>query len=119
MFSQKHFRGEAKAEMLDMISYLKSAFRKILNDIDWMDPTTKSRAFDKLEAMKRFIAYPDELTDETVVGEYHAGLVIDEDDFFGNQAREKHNCHPGRTEIEISSLRFASPIGTGSTSTRG
>ena len=82
---QKHFRGEAKAQMLDMIGYLKSAFGKILEDIDWMDPTTKSRAYDKLEAMKRFIAYPDELTDESVVEEYHAGLVIDEDDFFGNQ----------------------------------
>ena len=83
---QKHFRGEAKAQMLDMIGYLKSAFGKILEDIDWMDPTTKSRAYDKLEAMKRFIAYPDELTDESVVEGYHAGLVINEDDFFGNQA---------------------------------
>ena len=45
------------AEMLDMIGYLKSAFGKILEEIDWMDPTTKSRAYDKLEAMKRFIAY--------------------------------------------------------------
>lgn len=101
MFSQKHFKGEAKVEMLDMISYLKSAFRKILNDIDWMDPTTKSRALDKLEAMKRFIAYPDELTDETVVEEYHAGLIINEDDFFGNQAgRQYHNSYQNATEID-------------------
>ena len=89
MFSQKHFSGQAKVEMLDMIGYLKSAFQKILNDIDWMDPTTKSRAYDKLEAMKKFIAYPDELTDESVVEEYHAGLIIDEDDFFGNQAGQQ------------------------------
>ena len=101
MSSQKHFRGEAKAEMLDMISYLKSAFSKILNDIDWMDPTTKSRAFDKLEAMKKFIAYPDELTDEAVVEEYHAGLIIDEDDFFGNQAGQRQNSHQKGTEIDL------------------
>ena len=77
---------EAKVEMLDMISYLKSSFRKILEDVDWMDDTTRSRAFDKLEAMKRFIAYPDELTDEAVVEKYHSGLKIDEGDFYGNQA---------------------------------
>ena len=88
VIAQKHFREEAKAQMLDMIGYLKSAFGKILEDIDWMDPTTKSRAYDKLEAMKRFIAYPDELTDESVVEGYHAGLVIDEDDFFGNQVSQ-------------------------------
>ena len=84
---------EAKVEMLDMISYLKSSFKKILKDIDWMDDTTKSKAFDKLEAMKRFIAYPDELTDEAVVEGYHSGLIIDEEDFFGNQAGIQWRFH--------------------------
>ena len=83
---QKYFEPEAKAEMLDMIDYLKGAFKKIIEDIDWMDDLTKERAFDKLKTMRRFIAYPDELTKESVVTEYHAGVDVDEEDFYGNDA---------------------------------
>ena len=72
--------------MLDMIDYLKGAFKKIIEDIDWMDDLTKERAFDKLKTMRRFIAYPDELTEESVVTEYHAGVDVDEEDFYGNDA---------------------------------
>ena len=72
--------------MLDMIGYLKSAFTKIIEDIDWMDDLTKERAFGKLKTMRRFIAYPDELTDESVVTEYHSEVDVDEEDFYGNQA---------------------------------
>lgn len=87
MYIQKYFEPEAKAEMLDMIDYLKGAFKKIIEDIDWMDDLTKERAFDKLKTMRRFIAYPDELTEESVVTEYHAGVDVDEEDFYGNDAR--------------------------------
>ena len=72
--------------MLDMIDYLKGAFKKIIEDIDRMDDLTKERAFDKLKTMRRFIAYPDELTKESVVTEYHAGVDVDEEDFYGNDA---------------------------------
>merc|ERR1712241_1096833 len=79
--------GEAKVAMLDMIDYLKSAFQKIVEDIDWMDELTKSRSFDKLKGMRRFIAYPDELKSESEVTDYHSSLHVDGEDFFGNQVR--------------------------------
>ena len=82
---QKYFVPEAKVAMLDMIDYLKSAFQKIVEDIDWMDELTKSRSFDKLKGMRRFIAYPDELKSESVVTDYHSSLHVDGEDFFGNQ----------------------------------
>jgi predicted metalloendopeptidase len=85
--SRKHFAPEAKDEMLVMINYIKSAFEKILKDISWMDAKTKARAFTKLEAMNRFIAYPDAMADKDIVAEYHKGIVIDEDDYFGNKLR--------------------------------
>ena len=68
-----------------MIDYLKSAFEKIVKDIDWMDELTKSRAFDKLKRMRSFIAYPEQLKNESVVTDYHSGLLVDAEDFFGNQ----------------------------------
>ena len=85
LLPQKYFGPEAKAAMLDMIDYVKGAFRKILEDIDWMDDLTKERAFEKLRTMRRFIAYPEEMTQESVVTEYHSGVDVDEEDFYGNQ----------------------------------
>ena len=87
MYIEKYFVPEAKVEMLDMIGNLKSAFKKILEDIDWMDTNTKSQAFNKLQVMNEFIAYPDELTHEDIVAEYHSGLSINEEDFYGNKLR--------------------------------
>ena len=87
MYIQKYFMPEAKAEMLAMIGNIKSAFKKVVEEVDWMDQLTKSRALKKLEAMKNIIAYPDELTNEDKVTEHHSGLVIKEGDFYGNSLR--------------------------------
>ena len=53
--------------MLDMISNIKSAFKKVVEEVNWMDPLTKSRALKKLEVMNNMIGYPDELTNEDIV----------------------------------------------------
>ena len=73
--------------MLDMISNIKSAFKKVVEEVNWMDPLTKSRALKKLEVMNNMIGYPDELTNEDIVTKHHAGLVIKEGDFYGNKLR--------------------------------
>lgn len=87
MYIQKYFVPEAKIEMLNMIGNLKSAFNKILLDIQWMDTNTKSQAFRKMKAMNHFIAYPDELTQEDIVADFHTGISINEEDFYGNKLK--------------------------------
>ena len=87
MYIQRYFVPQAKIEMLDMIGNIKSAFKNTLESVDWMDKVTKGRALNKLEAMKNFIAFPDELTNEKVVAEHHSGIVIEEGDFYGNKLR--------------------------------
>ena len=87
MYIQKYMLPEAKVEILEMISNIKSTFKKVVQEVNWMDPLTKSRALKKLEVMKNFIAYPDELTNKNIVTEHHSGLVITEGDFYGNKLR--------------------------------
>ena len=70
-----------------MINNIKSAFKTVVKEVNWMDPLTKSRALKKLKVMRNFIAYPDELTDEDTVTQHHSGLIIKEGDFYGNQLR--------------------------------
>ena len=87
MYIQQYFVPQARLEILEMIRNINSAFKKTLEDVDWMDKVTKGRALKKLDVMKNFIAYPDELTIEKVVAEHHSGIVVEEDDFYGNKLR--------------------------------
>jgi len=88
MYVLKHFKEDAKQAMVQMVQYIKDEFRNILNDVDWMDDNTKSRAHAKLNAIKDYIAYPDELLDDTKVREVYQGLDdVTKDDFFKNKKR--------------------------------
>ena len=87
MYIKKYFGVEAKAAMVEMISYLRKAFGQIINDLDWMDDKTKEKARKKLTKMAQFIAYPDEMLDEYTVTQHHKGIIIKEDDYFGNVIR--------------------------------
>ena len=91
MFARHIFDSEAKAQVVDMIKYLRKAFNSMLEEIKWMDADTKIKAFDKLEKMKQIIAYPDEFLDRKKVDGIHDGLEIDVDDYLGNVLRlSKH-----------------------------
>ena len=87
MYIKKYFKSEAKAKMIEMIDNIKSTFKKIVEEVNWMDQLTKSKALKKLQVMRNVIAYPDELTNEDIVTKHHSGLVIKEGDFYGNKLR--------------------------------
>ena len=101
MYIQKFFVPEAKVEMLEMITNIKSAFKKVVEEVNWMEPLTKTRALKKLEVMNNMIGYPDELTNEDTVTEHHSGLVIKKGDFYGNKLR----LSTWNTLYELSRLR--------------
>ena len=73
MYVREYFKAEEKQDMLDMISYIRGAFRKIVDDLPWMDAETKVEAKKKLEKMDQFIAYPDELIEKDKVDGLHRG----------------------------------------------
>ncbi|CAM6054377.1 unnamed protein product, partial [Sphagnum tenellum] len=58
-----------------------------LEDVDWLDDTTKHEAMNKLSTMKYFVGYPDEILNKTIVEEHFSGIEITEDDYFGNFIR--------------------------------
>ena len=76
MYVRKYFKPEEKQEMLNMISYIRESFGRILDNLPWMDAETKTQAKKKLEKMDQFIAYPDELTDQESVDGLHKGTHI-------------------------------------------
>ena len=74
MYVRMYFKPEAKQEMLNMISYIRGSFGKILDNLPWMDDVTKVEAKKKLEKMGQYIAYPDEMIEKEKVDGLHKGL---------------------------------------------
>ena len=63
LYVEKYFPSEAKAQMETYISYLKKAFEKRINGLDWMSAETKTKAQEKLSKFGVKIAYPDKWKD--------------------------------------------------------
>lgn len=59
MYVQKYFSEEAKNKVIEMIKFLKEELRLRLQNNDWMEEETKSKALEKLEKMTFKIGYPD------------------------------------------------------------
>lgn len=80
LYVEKYFPAEAKAYMLKLVNNLKATYAERIQKLDWMSAETKARALKKLNAFTVKIGYPDKW-------QTYDGLVIDRNDYFGNQRR--------------------------------
>ncbi len=80
IYVKDYFPPEAKAQMLELVGNLKTAFRARLEKLTWMEPSTKQAALAKLAAFHVKIAYPDTWKD-------YSGLTIKPEDAYGNAER--------------------------------
>ena len=87
MYARKYFKKEEKTAVEDMIGYLRKAFAQIVRNLDWMDDETKVEALKKLDKMDQYIAYPNEVLDQTTIDEYYKELVVT-NDFFENELNQ-------------------------------
>lgn len=63
LYVEKYFPAEAKGKMEEYINYIRKAFAKRINELDWMSPETKVKAQEKLSKFTVKIAYPDQWKD--------------------------------------------------------
>ena len=73
MYVRAYFKPEDKKVIDEMISYLRSSFNNIINNLDWMDNETKEEAKKKLKEMDQSIGYPVEVIDKEKVDGLHKG----------------------------------------------
>jgi putative endopeptidase len=57
-FVKKYFSSNAKKVIGEMIKYLKNEFRNSIQNLEWMENSTKTKALNKLDNMKIKIAHP-------------------------------------------------------------
>jgi len=77
LYVDRMFAGSSKEIALEMILDVKAAFGSSLPSLDWMDPVTRERATEKLEAMGFKIGYPDKWRD-------YSSIELTAGDYFGN-----------------------------------
>jgi len=80
-----YFDEDAKAQADSMVEDLRSAFKELVTETDWMDAETQAVAQDKADEMMQLIGYPDWLTSEEEVDAYYAEAPLaSETNHFGN-----------------------------------
>lgn len=80
IYVEQHFPSEAKEKMDVLVAHLLEAYRQRISTLEWMTPTTRRRALDKLAKFTPKIGYPDEWRD-------YSSLVVDPEDLWGNVSR--------------------------------
>ena len=63
LYVEKYFPAEAKAQMVELIDYLKKSFSQHISDLTWMSSVTKEKALNKLNKFTVKVAYPDKWKD--------------------------------------------------------
>ncbi|MBJ2119833.1 peptidase M13 [Arthrobacter sp. MSA 4-2] len=79
-YVQRHFPGNAKEKMLELVANLIKAYELSIDSLEWMTDETRARAQEKLSLFTTKIGYPDEWID-------YGPLVIEAGDLYGNVCR--------------------------------
>ena len=77
LYVERHFPPEAKERMTTLVANLVEAYRRNIDQLDWMSAETKVRAEEKLARFMPKIGYPDQWRD-------YSTLQVDRDDLLGS-----------------------------------
>ena len=89
MYAQKYFPEDMKVQVDEMVVNLRKEFNIMLDELDWMDSTTKASAHAKVEQMTPHIAYSKEILDTDLMNQFYKGLSLNSDSFITNNLRLK------------------------------
>ena len=84
IFVEETFKDSAKTDALAMIEDIKSAFKKILPTLTWMDEATRRAAVTKADAVGNKIGYPDWIMKDDTLTEYLSEITISKENVLAN-----------------------------------
>jgi putative endopeptidase len=82
IYVQRHFPPAAKAQMLELVENLRTAYGQRIDQLTWMSDETKVAAREKLATFRPKIGYPDRWRD-------YSGLEVRAGDAYGNAKRQQ------------------------------
>ncbi|MGE0406643.1 MAG: M13 family metallopeptidase [Candidatus Korobacteraceae bacterium] len=80
IYVERHFGGQSKERMLELVHALERALQQDIQQLDWMTEATKKEALVKLRTMANKIGYPEKWRD-------YSRLEIKRGDALGNSLR--------------------------------
>ena len=89
MYAKSFFKLEAKQKADEMVDNIRKEFKKMLDEIDWMDEETKSKAHVKADKITPHMAYAKEILDDTLINDFYEGLELKKDSYLLNYLRLK------------------------------
>ncbi|MCI0573506.1 MAG: M13 family metallopeptidase [Myxococcaceae bacterium] len=96
----RHFGEESRSKAQDVLRKVRSAFRKRLEGSAWLDVSTRTEAFAKLDEVNESIGYPD-------TWKSYAGLGIGPGSYLDNQNRLTRDAY------RSNSASLEAPVGQG------
>ena len=79
-FVRRNFPPEMKQQALHMTDLVEKAMGDEIKNLDWMSPATKTRALEKLTAVRNKVGYPEKWRD-------YSSITVKPADYFGNVER--------------------------------
>ncbi|XP_027847629.2 neprilysin-2-like [Aphis gossypii] len=76
-YIRKFVNENDKKNVLEMVKRIKEEKYKLLSSVDWLDDETRKHAIDKVKFMTDYIAYPDELLDDSKLNAFYENLEVD------------------------------------------
>ncbi|MCA1246975.1 M13 family metallopeptidase [Massilia sp. MS-15] len=80
LYVARYFPAENKAQIQKMVANIKQAFERRIDKLDWMAPSTRAQAREKVRTMYVGVGYPD-------AWKSYAGLQVSPTDALGNVMR--------------------------------
>ncbi|XP_077106552.1 membrane metallo-endopeptidase-like 1 isoform X1 [Ranitomeya variabilis] len=86
MYVKETFAGESKRMISDLINKVREVFIETLDELQWMDGTSKEKARDKALSIKEQIGYPDYILEDQndKLDQESASLNFSEEKYFEN-----------------------------------
>jgi putative endopeptidase len=80
LYAARHFPAATKTSIQSLVAELMAAYRRRIEQLDWMGPETRAQALRKLDTYVVKVGYPDKPRD-------YSGVVVRDDDVAGNVRR--------------------------------
>lgn len=76
MYVREFLSNESRIAVIEIVQNIVSEFKNVLNEITWMDLTTKNIALEKIYNLAYFVGHADELTNDTLLEKYFGSMDI-------------------------------------------
>ncbi|CAK9294802.1 unnamed protein product [Gordionus sp. m RMFG-2023] len=93
LYLKSNFYSRDKLKLKGMVDMIKLAYKKSLQDLNWMDKTTQARSIAKVNAMKLKIGYPDYIINPNELDKDYRGLNMRKNSYFKNYLKQDIASH--------------------------